>query len=261
MKIVFLFFVLGFTLGLQAAQKISLDQVFVIKHGFDDNDDVQIVVDGKLPNVCYRLSETKTAVDTKTKKIVVEQYAELSEFSACTASALPDHLTYAVSFSKEISLGKLQAGEYEVVYQIKPKTFATEKFFVTNAPVNTVDDKLYAPVAQAIIPEMIYETSNAEVILSGIFYSGCLALNSTDIKVLREGNVVIILPYLTVYDNSQCDNKSAPLHKILNIGAFQEGRYLLHIRSLSGRAVNKTFTVVKKENDFGNGLPYLDLSN
>jgi hypothetical protein len=65
-----------------------------------------------------------------------------------------------------------------------------------------------------------------------------------EVNVKRMGNVFIVLPKMSLNTFAQCSPTQIPLQSIVSLGAIKkEGRYLVHVRSTTGRSVNKVFTV------------------
>jgi hypothetical protein len=245
MKFLVLIITMALTLNVLAAPKISevnIEEVFVAPVGYDSNDNVEIIVDGKLPNACYELYKTDTEI--KGFNIYVKQYIKIKQISECRPENQSQHTTplWPVQYTNRIEIGELVKGKYSIIYNTnfsqKMKTFVVSK-----SVSSSIDDDLYAPVSNAFIPELIYSTSNAQVILTGIMTNTCMSFQG-DVKVIRHDNVFIILPKMSVHRNRVCTSTMEPLQHIVSLGEVQkEGRYLIHVRSTTGRSVNKLFSV------------------
>ena len=149
---------------------------------------------------------------------------------------------WPIQFTNLLELGNLKAGTYTVKYNTGSKV-ETKTFEVSAAVSSGIDDFLYAPVSNAFIPELIYSTDSAEVILTGILTNTCMTFNG-EVNVKRMGNVFIVLPKMSLNTFAQCSPTQIPLQSIVSLGAIKkEGRYLVHVRSTTGRSVNKVFTV------------------
>lgn len=238
------------SLCLYAAPKVSevpIEEVFVAPKGYDSNDNIEIIVDGKLPNACYELYKTETK--TIGFNIYVKQFIKIKQISECRPENQSQQTTplWPVQFTNRIEIGELQSGLYSIIYNsnfIEKK----KKFEVTKSVSSSIDDDLYAPVSNAFIPELIYTTSNAEVILTGIMTNTCMSFQG-DVEVIKHSNVFVILPKMTVHRNRPCMSTMEPLQYIVSLGEIKkEGRYLIHVRSTTGRSVNKLFSV--KESPF-----------
>ena len=252
-------FLISFLMCFSVYAKVDLaviSHVFTIQDGFDDNDNVQVVVDGLLPNMCFELAQTRLKIDKEAKKVFIQQEMRKKEMVGCeSGQALPLQLRWPITFTKTLSLGVLANGQYQVNFKTRSGQFKTTSFFnVKPSIAQTVDDDLYAPVSSIFIPEVIRETPNAEAVLTGTLGSSCVKLRSSNIKVDRQNNVIIIRPLLTMQDAVSCKPNLTPLRNIVSVGELTEGRYLIHVRSLTGEAINRVFTVVKNFNN--NGLQF-----
>ena len=248
----------GLMLGLSSRAattvEIAIEKAFISPEGFDDNDNVEVVLAGHLPNLCYKVGKGSVRIDRSKKVILVKQTAtKRSALDACTSqSNMPEHLKWPVPFSTTVELGRLEAGNYQVRYRTNQGLF-NRGFKIEKAPTAQVDNMLYAPITRAFIPEVLYATKNAEVVLSGVLESTCTELKSSDIQVLRFGDVIVVLPKLTLYQYGKCQLKARPLQKVLDLGELTPGRYLLHVRSIAGQSVNRTFQVIERDQDPSSG--------
>ena len=169
---------------------VPVTSVFV-PVGFDDNDEAQIILDGMLPNTCYRLAHTE--VEPTEGGFVVRQMAR--RFGGiCIPSFVP--------FWTEVSLGRLTAGEYKIgVFEGPGETTLA----VSPAPTSSQDDFLYAPVQDLLVER------NAEGLwvaqISGRLPSSCLTLKET--RVLDQGHVLVVLPILASSD-VDCQTEDRP---------------------------------------------------
>ncbi|MDZ4660691.1 MAG: hypothetical protein SGJ18_03640 [Pseudomonadota bacterium] len=228
--------------------EVSIEKVYVSPTGYDDNDNVQLIIDGMFPNQCYQIANTNFSIDEDKKSISIRQLARLKGTTDCQMNPLPEYLSYATRFSSEINLGYLMAGEYTVNYKSPSAQKMERKFKVEAAKSDSTDEAIYAPVSDAFIPEMIYETANAEIILTGVLESLCLQWKQVDIE--RFDDIIVVMPKMQLISTpAQCRQNPEPLEKIVSLGAVKEGRFLLHVRSMSGKGINRMFSVVKKPGD------------
>src|SRR4051812_31719710 len=82
------------------------DRVFA-PLGFDDNDNIQIVLDGQLADTCYKLGPTHVRIDQATHKILVRQSAFYYSGAWCAEVRIP--------YVQTVNLGILPAGNYEIL--------------------------------------------------------------------------------------------------------------------------------------------------
>ena len=233
-------------------QEVALEEVFVSPVGYDSNDNIEIVLDGKLPSACYDLFQTKIIPVPEKNKFLIKQFIRQKHLTECeTEHSEHQGEIFPVQFTTVVSLGELAAGEYRIDYKkaASSGTKGVKTFQVSTATAEGIDDHLYAPVSSAFIPELIYSTPNAQVILTGILGNSCMEMLPSDVQVEKYGNIFVILPKLKLSMQQECVANPRPLQQFVSLGAVEPGRYLVHVRSMTGRSVNKTFTVIKKTTD------------
>jgi hypothetical protein len=225
-----IFFVLFFqTKVVVAAEKTVLDKVNVplteayIPIGFDEINRTQVTVEGVFPDTCYRVSHHRVQIDGK--KITVTQ--EANRYKGVCADML-------VPFSQVVDLGILQMGDYSVVDGKTGRVLGTLP--ISKAPhkssLTYPDDYLYAPVSDAYI---LVDSGKKTLVISGGFTDNCTKF--TDIKVdVKNGKVIQVLP---ITERSGTCTRMYKPYQISKVITVPDGHYLLHVRSLSGNAVNK----------------------
>lgn len=189
--------------------------------GFDSNDHVQFVGEGMFKNACYRPAPTTVSVDTASKTIKVGPVAyEYKGF--CLQVILP--------FDRVVDVGILEPGTWQIVNATDGQALGQ----VSIAPATTADpdDYLYAPVAQAYVRQSGKATT---LILNGTFPSSCMAMK--DVKVNIIDNVIVVQPIAEMAQGT-CTGPATSFTKTVKLGAVKAGRYLLHVRSMNGNAVN-----------------------
>ncbi len=197
-----------------------------IADGFDSNDLVQITGEGKFRNTCYRHAETSVKVDEVTQTIwlgpVAYEYSGL-----CLQVVLP--------FQRVIDVGLLKPGRWTVE---QGKHERLGEFTVKAASSNSADDFLYAPISQAFFQS---SAGLNEVLLSGDFPNDCMVFDSEKVSV--QPDVIVIQPIARVENRISCKNGKFPFSKTVSIPAVPKGRYLLHVRSIGGNALNSMIDV------------------
>lgn len=206
---------------------VQANDVF-IPDGFDDNDETQVVLDGYLPDTCYRMAFVKSNLDRTSGKIKVTQYAR--KMSAICLPAL-------VPFTSEARIGILPTGAYSVV----SPGVATAPLRVKEASSAGPDDFFYAPIDSASV--RFDEGKQAYVAtVKGRFTTDCMEWQG--VKVLDQGKVKVLLPILKTPDQGvSCQAGETGFEKEVVLPSMTPGRYLLHVRSLNGKAVNNVFSV------------------
>ena len=238
------------------ALETKLDNIFVIENGFDDNDNIQFVIDGVLPNSCFELGETQVRANLEQKLLLVSQKINVRSIPDCTnPKTIPAYLNFPVKYNRPVSIGNLPAGQFIIQFTGMDGLPSSVIFNVSERASNATDDYIYAPVSNLFISDIVSPTENGEVLLLGEMPNKCLNLKPENIQVIRQGNVIIILPILDV-DKKEVDCKYNPIsfQHFVKIGNLTEGRYLIHMRSLTGNSINKIFTVKKKATDISSRL-------
>jgi hypothetical protein len=224
--------------------EIPIQRVFVPSVGFDDNDNIQLVVDGVLPNSCYTLAGQLTEPSEESDSFKIKQYAYKRHDDVCASEqTLPTHMKAVVPFSTEAWLGRMPIGDYNVLFDTGGGKWSKRKFNVQAALSPDVDNIPYAAIVNVYVGAAIPAGKPAEISLTGYMTSSCMELGEFDVKVLDD--VVVVLPKVNVRSGEVCKEVLVPFEKKLAVGPFQEGRYLIHVRSMNGRAVTQTFSSIK----------------
>lgn len=225
------------------SKEVPVYGVFAPKFGFDDNDDVQVVIDGYLPNSCYQKGKTKVLVNPTTKTIVITQYAKLEESDLCNDQEnLPPEMKVPLKFMSEADIGELTLGDYRIQYNSLegPKERSLNIEAAQNR--NNIDNVFYAITSNAYVKEVVDASQpHFSVSLTGYLNSPCVSL-SNKMKGVLVNDVIILLPEI-VKNGGVCPPVTQDFSLDLSLKTPPPGRYLLHIRSLNGTAVNRLFTV------------------
>ena len=199
--------------------------------GFDNNDQVEVVLDGFLPNACYKVAEPRISFDEGTKKF---QVVAVAHYFAADETVCG---TYEVPFTVTAKLGQVPTGDYTV------KTFGGPEKPLHIKQSNSVgpDDFLYAPVEHVhVMVDM--RGRNITAAIEGRFTDSCMRFS--EVKVLDEGENIVLLPVISMEQRNDCHAQNMRYKPIeAKIPWRQPGRYLLHVRGLSGVAVNQVFEI------------------
>ncbi len=216
---------------------VKPEQAF-IPSGFDDNDNAQIVLDGWYSNTCYKSAPTEVTVDEAQKVISIKNKAYFNDAAMCVAMM--------VRFTDVIDLGLMRAGQYRVMVGEKQNG----KF----APMGTLriasrqrlaaqgkslsDEVLYAPVQDVFIQLSRKEGADPVLVLRGVMTSSCMEVKEVLLRY-TEGNVVEVRPIAQIKGDGFCIQKMIPFEKRVSLKDAPQGRTLIHVRSLNGKAINK----------------------
>lgn len=208
------------------------DHVFS-PQGFDDNDKVEVVIDGTLRNSCYKIGPTDVFVDEG--KIFIRQYAY---YYGGTCLAMESNYTLPA-----LNLGLLKTGRYEIVVEKGDKQISKATLPIGVATHKEADENLYAPVSEAQLTTVSVNKANNtktyNLAIKGMFDSGCAKLKEGNFVVHKniEAGVIEVLPILQP-TGELCVPSTTPYEAVVSISDVPEGRYLVHIRSLSGASYN-----------------------
>ena len=205
---------------------IGFEKLYVA-NGFDDNDNVQLVGEGYFPDSCYRSADVKATVDHVKKIVRVKTTAFLYE-GICLTVILP--------FDRVVDLGILNAGIYKVVRDIDSVEIG--RVGIKASLTKDADDYLYAPVSQAFF--LARDHSN-KVSLTGDFPSSCMRLK--EVRHIVQPDVLVIQPIAEIDPKVKCAHGKFHFETTLEIGEMKSGRYLLHVRSMNGKAINSLVDV------------------
>ncbi|HEX4926206.1 MAG TPA: hypothetical protein VFV50_19085 [Bdellovibrionales bacterium] len=204
-------------------------QAAYIPSGFDSNDKAQIVVEGYLPNSCYRIGVAEAFVDQATNTVKVRQNAYMYN-GMCLQMIIP--------FTLVVNVGLLEQGDYRVIDEKTSNELGRlpVKLSLHSEP----DDHLYAAVQDTTI--YLDQQKRLVAKMEGYFPDTCTKLE--EVRIIRENsNVVAVLPIAKRVDTGLCRRVLVPFVKHVLLPSLNKGRFLLHVRSLNGQAVNKMFNV------------------
>ena len=239
---------IGFTAGASGLEKVELklDNAMAPVRGFDNNDNVQVVVKGNLPNACYELAEATFERNDAGRVITIHQFANHKVDGICANSEnLPAYLQMVIPFTNEVSVGVLNAGDYKFEFKKYTNENVFRPFFVSVASSPSIDSLPYAATTSAIIKDVVTTQENVMVRLSGVLNSSCTELDDV-VRVEKLDDVFVILPTIKVDSSVMCLQMLRPFEKIISLGKIsKEGQYLMHIRTMRGGAVNHIFEVTQ----------------
>lgn len=215
-----------------AGEVVNVDARFLfVPQGFDSNDQTQVVVDGYMPNACYKIQTPEVSYNEaeRTFTITPKAYKFEADDTVCG--------TYQVPYTATASLGVLKAGEYTIVAQGTEKRTLPIKQSSTVGP----DDFLYAPVDQVYVD---VNTNRRQILayITGRYTNTCMRFQ--EVKVLDQGETIALLPIIRMENRGDCRETEMSYKGLTaKLPWRAPGSYLLHVRSLSGTAINNVFTV------------------
>jgi hypothetical protein len=210
----------------------STNNLFVPK-GFDDNDNSQVVLDGWLDSSC---DEVQTPKHTVHENGVIE--IEVKVLKSQPEKVCMPVLT---RFTAVADLGVLPQGTYEIVTN---NGWLVDELIVAEAASAGPDDFRYAQVDKVMVdyaPDTA-STANSKwsVLLLGQYRNSCEKIEFVEVK--DSGSTFEVLPVLR-QEGENC----LPVMQRFEYRAYlpdlqKEGRYLVHVRSAGGEAVNYVFS-------------------
>ncbi len=219
---------MAFALAAQADDSVEMVEygyhTSYIPGGFDSNDNAQIVGEGIYPDTCYRPASPMVKTDPVTREVRVAPYAYHYN-GICLKMLVP--------FDQTLDLGILPAGTFKIKQEQRGRDLEMGTIKVGVAASSDADDFLYAPVSQAYA-----ETANGKtkIRVTGSFTDSCMKL--TDLIASVEPKVLVVQPIAEREGRADCTSGNFPFDRTVELNGVSRGRYLLHVRSLNGKAFN-----------------------
>jgi hypothetical protein len=219
--------------------EVLIGHVFVKKWGYQPSDNIEIIIDGYLPNSCYQLDETQI-IPAGTLQLEAHQFALRNTATTCALGLVP--------FSVTKSLGQLPGGNYEIHFNIGslPPLWSTFEVSDTRTQVT------YPNVtAVEIAPSWNCSGSGSGnrpgfemfATITGELPSLCTKIQRIQVQI--EDDVVVVSPIL-ISSSGECPQVATPFQSSVKLGNLEDGRYLLEVGSAHGDVL-KTFNVLRGE--------------
>ncbi len=206
--------------------QIPVEKVFA-PMGFDSNDDVQVVVSGVLPDLCYKSPKASATIEEGLVKVVVEALYEAPEGGVCAQLVRP--------FLEKVSLKVLDAGEYRVQANVDSAQLIEEKIIVKQAASIDVNDHVYAGVD---FVERVPDSR--KVILHLNTPSDCYELDRVE-EISNEKDSFSVLPIMRKI-RERCPIKVTEFKQDYTVPeGLPAEEILLHVRTLQGDSYNTLF--------------------
>jgi hypothetical protein len=215
-----------------------VERVFV-PLGFDDNDDIELIVHGNFPNTCYKVGPTTAVADAAAKTVTITAQAYKYPGAYCAQVIVP--------YIQPVKIGTLKPGEYRVIVADAPDT-PTTTLTVAAATTSDADDFLYAPVEQAGLAADADGTMT--LTLEGVYpymFVGCMVMDEVRIDE-TPGHILVVRPIATTAgdDDEGCRNQAASKKFVVKQAVdfpLTAAEYLLHVRVLAGSSVNRLIEI------------------
>ena len=221
-------FLLSLTCALQATPvRVAITPMNIyIPFGHDSNDNVEVIVEGNLPNLCYS-SPRLRVVERLGDRIHVELDALYDKEMNCAMISLP--------FIEKLSLGVLQEGLYDLSVNHQQVKSLNESLVIAAAKTEHVDDYIYANV------QMIENVPGERAVyLKGSNPSLCVQLK--EVKwISNKKNTYSILPIMEQVGDDCSSVRSNFSYKFEVPNELDTDRVLLHVRRMNGSSVNSIY--------------------
>jgi hypothetical protein len=195
-------------------------------HGFDDNDQIQVVIEGHLDNDCYRLSTPDIVIDDTTHQVRIQPRASYFQWLC---------LEVQVPWTQVVQVGSLSAGSWNIKVGSSGESATMD---VKSASALSPDDHVYAPVDTLFVD---VQGGAATATIRGHFSTRCAEIE--DMIVTDSGKTIEVQPIMTAGSARNCQRVETPFERQISLPQKSPGRYLVHVRSLNGSALNHVYEV------------------
>jgi hypothetical protein len=202
-----------------------------VPEGFDDNDEVTVVLDGFLPSTCYKLDSTDYQVNPETRVVTVSQ--QLRKYDNTCLEVL-------VPFTNVVRIPALPHGPFTLS---AAEGRVTQLIRIAESTNAGPDDFLYAPIENISIESLPGSSTANFAVLEGRFTNTCMQWDGEP-RVIDSGRAIEVLPVMKMEQREDCMDIDMWFKVKVNLPRKTElGRYLVHVRSLDGHSENRMFSV------------------
>lgn len=221
--------------------EVPVDQVFIPSTGYDDNDKIEALVEGQLPNPCFTIANATVEPISGQRAFRVHQFAWLTRKGNCGTGDLIDD---PVPFTTVALLGTLPTADYQLSFDKEWAGTRSRSFRVTQAESEYIDNFNYAVIRSVDVEESYREGEQVSITLRGRVPFIGLELATPEVQVQQD--TIVILPKLKNRTPSECPTTESSFKRTIDLGHLKAGTYALHIRSRGGRAVYGIVNVYPK---------------
>lgn len=205
-----------------------LKQAF-IPIGFDNANNVQVVVAGVFPSTCYNVGPTTVNKPSETVSGDLEiQLTAYKSPGTCLQVQNP--------FFKVVDVGLMPKGDFgvrDVTSGVSLGSLPVAQAMVKAGP----DDYPYAPVRDAIVGRN--KDGSTTLMLVGVYTDKCMKMRGTPM-IHYYSDVITVQPIIELdRSGGQCGPAKIPFQEFYNLKSGLPSAFLLHVRSMDGQAVNK----------------------
>lgn len=226
-------------------REIPLNAVMAPSFGYDNNDRIEIVVQGELPNGCHTLARTEAVFNKATRTFLIKQFANRKRDGFCAEDrTIPPQMKMLTPFTTQLQLDdrEISVGEFSLTFVNREGTTISRRLLISAAEAMSQDDVPYATISSVLSAPLVRPGEKAQVKISGMTTSSCFVRNPWRVEEI--GDVYVVRPTLTYYADRMCLQVLTPFEETLDIpGSPSPGYHLIHVRS-TGRSVNQVFQAV-----------------
>ena len=217
----------GFALAAIPVQKlVPVANVFG-PEGFDSNDNVEVVVEGFLPNLCYRSPMSEVKVEGNKIQIMVSAYSSEEVNPFCPEMVVP--------FLEKVDVGVMDKGNYDILVNGKSIYERSGDIKVNESISDAIDEVVYANVEYV---EQVRGSRNIR--LKGHNPSDCFVIDKVDF-VDNNKDVYSVLPKMKQISDF-CPMKLVPFEYEVEVPQnLNKEKVLLHVRVMDGQSVNSLY--------------------
>ncbi|MDD0854305.1 hypothetical protein HBN50_14425 [Halobacteriovorax sp. GB3] len=228
MKALKLIFVMAFLIsfiqqGLAVGvRSVPVDNLFA-PMGFNSNDNVEVVVSGFLPNLCYKDLRINPIVEGNRIKIDVKANDLSAPDVVCGEMIVP--------FLEEVQLGVLDQGWYDVEVNGE----INNEIYIEEAIDDAIEDEVLANV------EVVVKDEYSRIIkLKGHNPSSCYEFEA--FEVIDNGKDVYSVSPIMKKVSEFCPMKMVPFELEFEVpNDLKSDRLLIHVKSMYGNNLNSLF--------------------
>lgn len=228
MKMIVIAMVGGLALGAYAPVKKMVPVSHIYSpDGFDSNDNVEVIVEGFLPNLCYRSPMSEVEVKGDKIDIKISALSSEKENPYCPEMVVP--------FLEKIDVGIMDKGLYDIYVNGKSIYELQGKIKVNESVSDAIDEEVYANVEYI---ERVRGSRN--VLLKGHNPSDCFVLEKVEFYD-NDKDVYSVLPKMKQISDF-CPMKMIPFEYEVEVpNKLKQDKLLLHVRVMDGQSVNSLY--------------------